>query len=329
MIETVFRTEDVPVADRFDRWREHMAKTHVPMELVTHDPDEFQAEQRHLGLGAVSVIPASFVQPLVFRRTPELVRRSDPQTYRLMLLLSGTGIVAANRRTVPYRPYDVLVLDSSRPFELSTGPHSINSVGIELPKALLSLPSGKAERVVGRTLSGREGTGLLLRNTVTHLISNADQHAPSEGPRLGTVVADLASALFAHVLDADDLLPPETHQQTLALRVRAFIQQHLHDPELTPRAIAAVHHISLSHLHRLFRDQGLTVSTWIRAERLERCRRDLADPALLGVPIRVIALRWGFVHVEHFTRAFRRAYGMTPGECRGDLKGQRAARGLR
>ncbi|WP_344985793.1 AraC family transcriptional regulator [Streptomyces violaceus] len=104
------------------------------------------------------------------------------------------------------------------------------------------------------------------------------------------------SALIAHACEANNSLPPETRQQTLVLRIRAFIQQHLHDPQLTPRTIAAAHHISRSYLYRLFEYEEESVAAWIRRQRLEHARRDLAEPAMRSTPIHAIAARWGFSH---------------------------------
>ncbi|MFV2171690.1 helix-turn-helix transcriptional regulator [Actinomadura sp. LOL_016] len=74
--------------------------------------------------------------------------------------------------------------------------------------------------------------------------------------------------------------------------------------------------MSLSYLHRVFQADGTTVAGWIRRRRLERARRDLADPALHDLPVGRIAARWGFTHPAVFTRAFRAAYDVTPSEYR-------------
>jgi AraC-like DNA-binding protein len=74
-------------------------------------------------------------------------------------------------------------------------------------------------------------------------------------------------------------------------------------------------HISTRGLHRLFEDQGMTVAAWIRAQRLEGCRCDLANPALRLMPIYEIAVRWGFSHPAAFSRAFR-TYGLSPRDYR-------------
>ena len=94
------------------------------------------------------------------------------------------------------------------------------------------------------------------------------------------------------------------------------MQDNLHDPQLSPRAVAAAHHISPSYLHRLFQSRGTTVAAWIRTQRLERARRALRDPALRTVPVYRIASQYGFGAHETFTRAFRAAYGIAPADYR-------------
>lgn len=88
------------------------------------------------------------------------------------------------------------------------------------------------------------------------------------------------------------------------MRVQAFIERNLGDVALSPSRIAAAHAISTRYLQKLFEEQGLSVANWIRRRRLERCRRDLADPAQDGLPVRVIATRWGFTSESHFNRIF-------------------------
>ena len=54
----------------------------------------------------------------------------------------------------------------------------------------------------------------------------------------------------------------------------------------------------------------------IRQWRLERCRRDLLDPAQVDRPVAGIAARWGFSSAAHFSRVFREAYGLPPAAFR-------------
>ena len=57
---------------------------------------------------------------------------------------------------------------------------------------------------------------------------------------------------------------------------------------------------------------------FIRSARLDRCRRDLLDPAFADQPISAIASRWGLPSAPHFSRLFRQAYGCSPREFRRD-----------
>jgi AraC-like DNA-binding protein len=105
-------------------------------------------------------------------------------------------------------------------------------------------------------------------------------------------------------------------RRALLIRIRAWIEEHLDHPELSPADVAAAHHISLRYLHKLFSVQQSTVAGWIRHRRLERCRRALLDPAQATRPVSAIAARWGILNAAHFSRVFRDAYGLAPAEYR-------------
>ncbi len=313
--ESDFRTTDLPVGARFEAWTERMGRTHAPMRLDSDRTADYRGHQRVIGLGDVTLWPATFDQ-LVFRRTPKLIRQSDPESYHLSLLLKGEGAADWGRQRSAYRVHDFHTNSSSRAGEIFTGSDPVTIVGVEVPRALVAVPAGRADRVLGSLISGREGIGALLAQFLLQVVSDTTVYEPSDAPRLGTVVTDLVTAAFAHAVDADLRLPPETHSRTLTLRVKAFIRRHLDDPDLTPAGIAAAHHISRSYLYRLFQTEGLTVASYIRDQRLANARRELLDPRLRALPIRAVAARWGFPRAAEFTRAFRTAYGLPPSELR-------------
>jgi len=320
MIGTVFRTDDVPAEDRFDYWRDLISRTRSSDFISAHSA-EFWGELRLLELGPVTVMRASFL-PTRFLRSRKMVRQSDPELYHLSLLLDGEmGLDLAGRSTA-FGPRDLHVVDGSQPYDLRSADdgqcRAVRGVGVDFPKALLPLPPHRVRQLLGRGLPSQDGIGVLLTEFLTGLDRQADTLQPSDASRLGTVVLDLVSALFAQLLDAEAALPPETHQRATAERIRAFIRQNLQDPELTPAMIAAAHQISLSYLHRIFslQSQGETVAARIRRLRLEGARRELADASLHSVPIHAVASRWCYPRASDFTRAFRAAYGISPREYR-------------
>lgn len=297
-------------------WREQLANTMSPMEMTTDRIDQFEAEMHLRTLGEVSLWPGK-LKSMSYRRTPQLIRQSDPDICHLTLMLSGGIGISQRGQSGFHGPWGMYIVSTSDPFECANEESS--AVGLEVPRKLLPIPGDKVRRLVTRRLSGREGPGALLAETLIRLgTQEVGSFRPSDGPRLEPVVVDLLAATLAHHLDAEDELPPETRTRTLALRIQTFIRHHLHDPDLTPGAIAAAHHISVRHLHTVFRSLGhrTTLAAWIRTQRLERTRRLLTDPAHHATPVHHIAARCGFTDAAVFSRAFRAAFGLPPREYR-------------
>ncbi|WP_254552272.1 helix-turn-helix domain-containing protein [Kitasatospora sp. MMS16-BH015] len=281
------------------------------------------------------------------RRTERMIRQGDEELYHLSLLTAGAAHVEGHERDGAgvLGAGDFHLVGSARPYAshffgtTGAGPEGpgpagagqsarprAEGVGIDLPASLLPVPVQRLQGMLGRRLVVQRGTGTLLAEFLLGLDRQAAMLQPAEATRLGSVVADLVSAWIAQELDAEHALDPETRQQTLVESIRSFIRHNLHDPELTPPAIAAAHHISVSHLHRLFttHSQGETVAAFIRNRRMKLAYRELADPTLLTVPIHAIAARCGLPRPSEFGRAFKAAHGVSPREHR-----QRALAGLR
>lgn len=323
MLETVLRTEDLPMADRFEAWRDYLLNTHVPVEVSSEHASDFRVTDRVLSLGSVAV-RSMHAPSVTVRRTPKLIRQSDPEAYQVSLLCQGSiDVIQQQGRTdrrATHHPYDLVLLDTSQPNEsrvkTDEGKESLTGFSVLVPKALLSVPTDSVDRLLARRMPGGEGIIALLFGFITQLTTDTASYGPADGPRLGTVVVDLLSAALAQVLEMDNSLTPQARRRTLTLRIEAFIQQNLRDPRLAPEMVAAAHHISVSHLHRLFQERGISVAASIRLRRLQHACADLADPAMATVPVHTIASRWGFTDTAHFSRTFRREYAMTPLEYR-------------
>ncbi len=102
----------------------------------------------------------------------------------------------------------------------------------------------------------------------------------------------------------------------LMARIVAYIDHRLGDPDLCPPSIAAAHYLSIRGLYRMFEARGVSAARFIRSRRLERCRAELVSPSMAGVPVGVIAQRWGFRSCSHFSRVFLEEYGESPAAYR-------------
>jgi AraC-like DNA-binding protein len=311
-------SDDLSVAERFGVSHDGAANSAISTLISSDHRDDFWSTSRVLQLGMARVYAMTY-SPLEARRTVKLIRRSDPEQYQMSFTLRGTQRVAQVDRDTSLGPHDLILYDSSRPYDchlIGTGDDTVAFTAVQIPKAQIPIPPERIDRLVAAGMSGRTGIGALLVQFLVRLTAEAHHYLPADAPRLGTVLHDLVVALLAHELDADSTVPPESHQRALTVRIQAFICQHIGEPELNPAMIAAAHHVSTRHLHRIFQSQGTTVAAWIRRQRLEGCRRDLADPVFRMTPLHEIAKRWGFSHPAAFSRAFRTAYGLSPRDHR-------------
>src|SRR5262249_7681369 len=124
----------------------------------------------------------------------------------------------------------------------------------------------------------------------------------------------IALALTAHPED----LPQASYSIRWAhlLRARRFIDRHLGDPALSPPKIALELGISVRYLARIFEVSGQTVGSWILERRLERAYRTLGSRAFSHRSISATAYAAGFNDAAHFSRAFRKRYGLSPRDHR-------------
>ncbi|GAA1506524.1 helix-turn-helix domain-containing protein [Streptomyces synnematoformans] len=317
MFETVFRSEDVPAAERPERWREHIRRLHPAAEVAGKDTGGFRAYHRVRDLGTVRVWQEE-VQSIHLRRAGRRAQQAGGDLYVLGMSLSGTVEITQGDRRVLVRPYELCLSDATLPGGIRSINHheAFRGIGLLVPKRQLALPEEHIAPLLARPLPARQGVGGLLAGLFTQLATDATGYRAADGPRLGAALVELLSALLGHELHARSTEPAPGRRRALTTRIQGFIQRHLHDTELNPAKIAAAHHISTSYLHRLFQAEGITVTGWIRHERLEHARRDLADPALREVAVHHIAARRGFAHPAAFSRAFRAAYGLPPSDYR-------------
>ncbi|MBX9731303.1 MAG: AraC family transcriptional regulator [Sphingomonas sp.] len=96
-------------------------------------------------------------------------------------------------------------------------------------------------------------------------------------------------------------------------RVLDFIDSHLED-DVRLSNLAAIAGLSTFHFARVFRQEtGVTPYNYVRARRIERSQALLIEGKL---GISELALACGFASQSHFTAAFSKAVGTSPGRFR-------------
>ena len=249
------------------------------------------------------------------RRTARLAANTRGDQYKLSLMLGGEALLVQDQREVVLRPGDFAIYDCSRPYTMVVN-DPFRMLVCVLPHDVVGLPPERVGRITATRIPGGGGIAWAMAPFIKRLTELAIRdEVPADEHRVVESVVDLVESLCATALG--EVPEPHAHSRAeLLVRIRAYIETHLGNPELTPARIADAHYVSKRYLHKLFEAEGKSVSRSIRERRLERCRIDLADPRLCDETVTNIGMRWGLMDAAHFSRLFRSTYGCTPSEYR-------------
>ncbi|PZN33078.1 MAG: hypothetical protein DIU71_05940 [Proteobacteria bacterium] len=308
-----FSTTALPPHRRVDYWNELAGNALTQLVSDPLDRRAFSGHLTRIEVGQISLAEL-YSDPAVVRHCKHHIAQSHVARFFLCLQLDGVSINRQQGREALLRYGDFTLFDSTRPYEVSfTEPNRMLVVCIPHDELNRRVPN--LEAAVALRMPGDNGLcGLLasfLCNFWRQQHTEGDMYLP---PRFSDALLDLiASAYAAHMRGW-------TNESSMAVarreQVRSYIEDHLHDPQLTPGRIAAALHLSSRRLHQLFEADQETVGGYILRRRLEECARAIADASQRGRTVTEIAFRHGFNNASHFGRVFRERYGVTPSEYR-------------
>ncbi len=303
-----------PPRESFDFWREAASHVLHPLRLRHRTGRPFWGRLWGYEVGAVKVLRIEAAQSAA-SRTPATIAAFDPELLELAVQMRGSCCVTQEHRVAVMRPGDISTYETSRPYTVQADA-PFDRILLMIPKCLLRPHTERICKQTAVRISSEDGLAGLLVPFVRQVVSGLDRGSlRADDLSVGESLLDLVRGLYlerTHLADGSGY----RSRTELLLRIKAFIEASLGDPQLTPERIAGASFVSVRYLHKLFEGEGTSVCEWIRGRRLDRCRRDLCDPLLGEETILTIATRWGLTDSAHFSRLFRAAYGSSPSEFR-------------
>jgi len=236
------------------------------------------------------------------------VSRAGPSEHPFVKILFQTYGVShfeQNGSQFDLMPGDCLAYDVSSPHTIVSPSLTRHEVVI-VPAELLQERGFHSGKLLACKISARAGTGRIAHD----FMHAAFGEAPKLSPQTAHGVADtLIDLLLLPLREAGTSLD-RGGPVALYERAQAFIHDHLRDPDLSIEQISLALGCTKRYLHMVFSDRGITVSDYIWRARLLNCRQELET--LGNKTITDVAFSWGFSSSSHFSRVFRRYFGVVP-----------------
>lgn len=291
-------------ANRVERSRQWRARTRA--EQVEFDDDR----EASLWGGEFGALRIALATTGRHRMRQSTVPIGLAPTLKFLFQEDGSSRVTQGGSTTELHAGQWCALRKDLPFTIDAPGHG-RQLGITLPCALLPPPRRGIEWW-RRPRSYAFGPAQILHASAQSMLRAGAELSAEDRARLGGQIAVLAE-MTIRAGDPTERADPRSERRRAIL---AFIDENLGNPELGVASIVRTFGISSRSVHKLFEGEVYTVARMIWERRLERCRDDMLDPAMANCSITEIAHLWGFSDSQHFSRAFKARYGMTPRDYR-------------
>jgi len=201
-------------------------------------------------------------------------------------------------------PGDCLAYDVSCPHTI-VSPSLTRREVVIVPAELLQERGINSGKLPPCKISARTGTGRIAHDFMHAAFGEAPKLSPHTAQGVADTLIDLLLLPLREAASSFDRGPVAIYE-----RAAAFIHDHLRDPDLSIDQISMALGCTKRYLHMVFSERGITVSEYIWRARLLNCRQELETQC--HKTITDVAFSWGFSSSSHFSRVFRRYFGVVP-----------------
>lgn len=282
------------------------------------DTSRIEVRSERKAVGAISIIKQRSATNLFFRRTRQHIREDATDLSILWFVKHGSLAFSNQCGNKVAQPGDFAITRSMSPFflECQVDQDSVHEVlHVTVPTHILRahIPHDFS---TGLFMPVNRAELAIAENILTDVFEDDGGLAEDSARAL----VDTALALIGNAVRASDEAAPA--RQTIADRrleeVLRFIEVHLSDPQLSTAMVAKGCGISPRYLSFLLRLKGTSFSELVWEQRLDKARNWLASSDPRDVSISEIAYGVGFKSPAHFSRMFKRVFGVNPREFRGE-----------
>ncbi len=258
----------------------------------------------------------SLATALEYDRTPAHIARGGLDHYHVTLCLRGEMRFSSGRRELTLGPGDICLIDMAQPNRTvlsGAGNDRVRLMALILQRAVLAPRLAHPDSATASFLPADAPHARLLASQFAALW---ELPAPEAGSMADTIeaMADIVAAAAGGAADTEGHVERAEHHLYRAM-IKRHIAANLETGSLTARDLCRRFPISRASLYRLFEADGGLVR-YVQEQRLNRALMLLISPASQSRRLIDLAIDLQFSSDSTFVRAFRRQFGLTPGEIR-------------
>ena len=240
--------------------------------------------------------------------------RYDREYIHVSLLETGHVKILQGDRMVTLLPGDIAIFDAAKPYHFVVETPFVQTV-LKVHREDLAKRLPNIHDFTVRRIDGNKGAGRIASTQIREVYGQIDDIGP-ECAR--TVQRNLLEIVACAVSGPEPGLSPmfREHQHLLLRRIMWFVEENLFHDDLTCESVARAVGISERYLRKLCSTCGYSLSERILNRRLEEASQRLSFANAVKAPITSIAYDCGFKDTDHFSRAFKARFGMTPRDFR-------------
>ncbi|KAA0213473.1 MAG: helix-turn-helix domain-containing protein [Proteobacteria bacterium] len=240
------------------------------------------------------------------------VRGSDVGYLKIVAPYRGTAGVEQWGRQAWVTPGEWCIYDTTDSYRVAN-PVRVEHLIVMVPKAPLVERGLPLEKLMAQRLGSQGGISRLALQAMRGAWQELPSIAPSAARGVGETIMHLVQLSLLELAGRDSA---PTQREALRESIKQLVARRLGDARLSVDAIAVELNCSRRQLYNAFGDEPDGVAGFVLAQRLEACRRDFEDRHQDAISITEIALRRGFNHPAHFSRAFKARFGVSPRQYR-------------
>ncbi|WP_168190358.1 transcriptional regulator FeaR [Luteithermobacter gelatinilyticus] len=310
----LYQIGDLPAEEKAELWNRSIVEVCGNFQTIMKDWSNFRGGIEVRNAGGFDVAHIALNAEIV-RRSQKQIAESNDKFCFLIMQMEGRALMRQNGNEAFMEPGDMVLIDSGMPSEFRYDGF-MRQLSLHIPRETLEACLPECHIPEAQTIPGRRGIGAVTSRFLHSIYDEAETITDSYFGSVREVLLNLLSSTLRNE-DADVAEAQKIPFKGIQLRqIQKHIEQYLTDPELSPAMIAGLCGISTRHLHRLFQTNGTSFGEWVRRRRLEEARRYLLDSRFDHYSIIRVAFHWGFNDAAHFSRAFKKEFGLSPREYR-------------